>query len=495
MIRIFSLCLNLLIFPALGFNYLETINKRLNQKNDGPTNGCWIISPLSNELYKNDQAFTQDERLIATCAKEMKVNEVTCKCFDCWKNCNNSVEKELNSSRLIPPQLTLLQTSHGYEGGQFKIDEKKRDQGSDIYSILKTITNRETTIGLIADSCYSGDLLKDVIDKQQTDENLTSKLCLHTQSSFGKTCFGGKNSFLSFLLNSLEEDTTYSMIDLFKLISDKMLLNQPLTSAAPWSQFTSAAGFKESIKGNKVGDTLNSFVDCGLADEKVELFAMIFDTELLKLYYSIIEENSECKNTLKPLSDKSLNFYSLNLWLNENKNLKAKILKCLSDAHSNEKFSVFYELDASTFKKLSEFLSPNSLQLIHSNFLKKHSILNNPLSDEDLKKISNTPNYFQRLKVLKNSLKDPNLLKNLDDNTMKSFLGTDSAAICKFTHPTNKTSAVIINQWAKASLGKSTEKIDTQRYNTCDNFKIKFSFPTASSAATITPRKVNATGK
>jgi hypothetical protein len=185
---------------------------------------CFFVSGLSRD---NMDVLAQYKA--ATLNRTLTFRYYSCTQVDSWKDLEALLKKDAQnaaSGKDRDNKILILQIAHGLPGGVSLSDAG--DEGGDaVFSTIKRIAKTHR-VGVISQSCYSGDLLarKLVSDELATNDKSIDQMCLMVASSFGSPAFATDGMYQ--LLHEYDPNTE-SMLSLSKNAS------LSLSSAAPWA--------------------------------------------------------------------------------------------------------------------------------------------------------------------------------------------------------------------------------------------------------------------
>lgn len=243
-----------------------------------------------------------------------------CHGFDSWQD----AEKYLDQQTILPnDQILFVQYAHGTHGGDGYLNSGWA-QG---YTIRKIVSkySKNNPVGLVLVSCYSGDLLRDVVTEHYFNQQVDSNLCVLPASPFGEYGFGfdplkqpASNLTQMYFNNSYQFTTSalpFSEIGLDAMWSNKKTAEETLKAlvdkAMTFPQLTEAqkAVLKISIDQRfRFRQRLTSSAENRLAyarmliENAIQKQQIFLDSEEANKKSPQVSCRQEILSTLKPMS-------------------------------------------------------------------------------------------------------------------------------------------------------------------------------------------------
>lgn len=396
---------------------------------------CWIVSGS-----EQDQSLAFHKIWDALdCKEKTKINGVECRCFQCWKGCSESIENAINKSGNDLTKVTIFQGAHGSPGGGAYCN-KAHNNSDEILDLIEKISVK-AKVGLLAHSCFSGDLISKKLIRESKNKSSPSikNSCLLTASTMGKVEYENDNNPVSLALRQTSE---VSLHDLFK-----NSFNQGgLISSAQWSsiyldQYLSNLETLPLVNAVNASDKLSEFalpthiLSC-LNDQVLN---PMFTSPNQKILHDWSKEGVDVSDeVIRDITTLTINLNRKVYYIFDDGSIvdrkRSKVenqflIKC------RQHFEAFHGKDMQSFCSDLE-IKNEEFKIWSSNNLKKK--INNPIeycleelySDKEKKtfspywnwkdNISLCPEIKNGLKHLESSLNKDEFLKVLADDKMKS---------------------------------------------------------------------------
>lgn len=489
---------------------------------------CWIVSGAQIDQLGS---FSKSNAVLE-CIDKTIINGVECTCFQCWKGCSQSIENAYLKTAAPLNKVTILQGAHGIPGGG-AVCNKADNSGDEILNVVEKIS-KNTQVGLIIHSCYSGDLVskKLIRETQNPSSPMIRNSCVITASTMGKVGYAYSDDLIT---QVMKETDDISLSDLFKksfkyggLISsaqwstiylDQYLSNlatlslaDAVTGAEKLNDFVSSSHVLSCLNDQQINPMFNSpgqkiIHDWSKEGEDVsdkilsaitllslnwsENIRFYYDTEwLVHKKRNKFDQNylSKCRQYFEGFDGKNLMTFCQELetknqefknWFSQTSkvNLDNPIENCLEEFYSDKEKKVFSEY---WYWRDKIALCPQMdtmFSLLAESV--KSSELINVLANKDIK---SEERALKLLKLYKSSQYIKQSEKPSSEIILNQILGKGDDISEKGEGDSNRifdaTSAHLLESWVRHNLDhpiKPSDPIDDQRLKACDNFKIKVS--------------------